>query len=447
MFIKKLFLFTGVLTTATLAVFCFFTTNVYAFDCDELDRVHINSASQEELECLDGIASTLSKGIIDNRPFSSLDDLERVSRIGEVTVAKIKEQGLATVEQSDENSEEEDNETEEELEEDDQTEEQQEEDSETEEQEKEDEKVYSYSSPVEISIIKEVSFVKIGAGRDRKVSVESDVLFRVYLEDESEVSRLTEFEWVLGDGSVKKGREITHQYFVPGVYNVVLTVKSGREEAVSYIEVEVIEPKVTIKEANERFVSIFNSSEGDINLGDWQIESKDKTFSIPNNTIVKKGKEVILPKQVTGIEVSSDDKVKLKSPSGNFDSFYTDTKEEEALSQDELPSEVDAVTKENEILERELSLLREEVNRLVTIPKVEEKEKFTDLESSDEKKELSVKEETEKDLEKSESEVVYEIEDSKDDLVKVIYESDESKKGIWRRLLGTPSLIFDKLPF
>ena len=60
--------------------------------------VDINNASLEELQTITGIGSVYSQRIIDARPFSSIDDLLRVNGIGEKTLQKIKDQGLAYVE-------------------------------------------------------------------------------------------------------------------------------------------------------------------------------------------------------------------------------------------------------------------------------------------------------------------------------------------------------------
>lgn len=63
-----------------------------------LDQVEINTASLEELDKITGIGPALGQRIINGRPYSSIDDLLRVKGIGEKTLQKIKDQGLAYVE-------------------------------------------------------------------------------------------------------------------------------------------------------------------------------------------------------------------------------------------------------------------------------------------------------------------------------------------------------------
>lgn len=61
------------------------------------DKVEINTASLQQLDEIIGIGPALGQRIIDTRPFSSLDDLVKVKGIGEKTLQKIKDQGLAYV--------------------------------------------------------------------------------------------------------------------------------------------------------------------------------------------------------------------------------------------------------------------------------------------------------------------------------------------------------------
>ena len=62
------------------------------------EKVDINNATIEELQTITGIGPVYAQRIIDNRPFSSLDDLIKIKGIGEKTLQKIKDQDLACVE-------------------------------------------------------------------------------------------------------------------------------------------------------------------------------------------------------------------------------------------------------------------------------------------------------------------------------------------------------------
>jgi len=59
--------------------------------------VDINTATLTQLDTLTGIGPVYAQHIIDGRPYSSVDELDRVKGIGPATLAKIKTQGLASV--------------------------------------------------------------------------------------------------------------------------------------------------------------------------------------------------------------------------------------------------------------------------------------------------------------------------------------------------------------
>ncbi|WP_221770406.1 ComEA family DNA-binding protein [Listeria booriae] len=70
---------------------------VYASETISQKGVDLNTASLNELKLLDGVGDVLAQRIVDGRPYESLDDLLNVKGIGEKTLIKIREQGIATV--------------------------------------------------------------------------------------------------------------------------------------------------------------------------------------------------------------------------------------------------------------------------------------------------------------------------------------------------------------
>ena len=97
------------------SIILFLIIPVVFAECQE-NQIDINTASIEKLDELYGIGPVKAEAIINTRPFNSIDNLINVYGIGEATLNKIKEQGLACVEEEkDLNSKEEINEKPEEI--------------------------------------------------------------------------------------------------------------------------------------------------------------------------------------------------------------------------------------------------------------------------------------------------------------------------------------------
>ncbi len=443
--------------TASVAVFCLFYSPVQAFDCGDLLAVDVNSASEEELECITHIGPSRARDLISLRPFSSIEDLQRVGGIGgpgSATLTAIEDQGLAVIgggvilKEKDETDTGDENE-------------------ELNDEEKTKTSVTeagpsAHSSPVELSTLDEIETFKISAGRDRLVSVEGEVRFRAYVDSETNIPGNAKFEWVMGDGSVKTGREIEHRYFAPGSYFVVLTVRIAGEEAVSRVNIEVIEPEVFIKRADGGSIVLFNSAEGEVNLGGWEIRNGEKSFSIPDNTIIGAGSELTLTERATGIQIGEGEKITLYSPMGGFDHVHSGEGlvHGESISR-EIPEdeEVNDDQNRNELL-LEIDFLREEINRLRTNPTYSESvvenehgisgtgyENVTNDGDTAKEAEVSVSSasavpqgDTEEGMEEDED-------PERGTRIETVYEGGGGEEGLWRKILRIPSGVFERFSF
>lgn len=63
----------------------------------EKKKIEVNSATKKELILITGIGSVYAERIIETRPFCSIDEMIRVSGIGNKTIDKIKEEGVAYI--------------------------------------------------------------------------------------------------------------------------------------------------------------------------------------------------------------------------------------------------------------------------------------------------------------------------------------------------------------
>src|SRR3989339_630389 len=83
-----------------LILVIFFIPQIYSL-CNE-GQIDINSATLEEFDSISEIGPVKAQAIIDMRFYETLDDLINVKGIKEITLQKIKNQGLACVQEKEE---------------------------------------------------------------------------------------------------------------------------------------------------------------------------------------------------------------------------------------------------------------------------------------------------------------------------------------------------------
>lgn len=229
----------------------------------------------------------------------------------------------------------------------------------------------SHSSSAPLSDIKDDFDFKVDAGRKRVVSVNSPITFNAKIA-EAPKGIGAKYFWSFGDGSSKKGKDVTHTYLFPGEYNVLLTVEMGESSAVSKTKVKVFEPKVSIEDVSfgkGGFVTIRNNTSAEVNLDGWMVFYGKISFTFPQDTIVDKGTTLKVPFAFT--KSFEGEEVKLLYPNKIVISKFSQMNEELA-----------SLTKELAVLEeglrrRQEYVVQKEILPPITLSIKEEEKKST----------------------------------------------------------------------
>ncbi|MEX0918806.1 MAG: helix-hairpin-helix domain-containing protein [Candidatus Paceibacterota bacterium] len=309
--------------------------------------ININTAGSSELQQLSGIGQVISGRIIDyretNGPFSVIDDIKKVSGIGEVTFTNFKDQiTVGTTTETGEGDPEDSNpdtETDEETDSSDDS-----------------RPLSAHTSPAPIITVTKTEPLAVSAGRERLVLVGSPV--RLVAEVVDSTGR-PNFVWTLGDGSTAGGREITHTYHVPGDYIVVLNAQRGEEEAVSRTQVKVIPAELDISRSAEYpALTVVNHGDFEVNLGGWSILVDDQKFILPVDTIIPADRATLFADTVTGLSAGS---VQLLDPTGKIvSSSLGPPAGLSAEASGEILSQLAEVLAEAERIEARLSVLAQQ---------------------------------------------------------------------------------------
>jgi hypothetical protein len=107
------------------------------------------------------------------------------------------------------------------------------------------------------------------------------------------------YQWSLGNGDKRAGKEIEYTFLYPGQYVVVVSGEFKRQKqfARQTITVLPVELELTKTTDNTAYV-LFNKSEQEIDIGDYRLVG-NSTHSFPPHTIILPQSKVTIPMQVT----------------------------------------------------------------------------------------------------------------------------------------------------
>ncbi len=227
--------------------------------------VNINTASLTELQTLSGVGSSIAQSIIDNRPYTSIEEISRASGIGapgSSSYEKIKNYITVGGESPQTQLQNQIQATS------------------TDVQSPSTQTIASSGSnippPITVTIRANAkSFVGAGSFFDGAA-----------FGTQGEPLGSARFLWSFGDGTTAEGQHVTHSYRYPGTYVVVLTGANNFSTTQSTLIVEAVPAQVALILENDLSLTVVNNSTELMDVGRWSLMCGDGHFSIPQKTFV-----------------------------------------------------------------------------------------------------------------------------------------------------------------
>ena len=140
------------------------------------------------------------------------------------------------------------------------------------------------------------------------------------------------FVWNFGDGARKElvqSEPFTYEYKYPGDYALTLSYYENFFELVPIttdrLNIKVIPSDLSISsvgQAGDSYVEISNKSNYEIPLSNMNLKGVNKSFTIPEGTIILPGKKIRFSKSITGFDYSDVENISLLYPGGELASVY-----------------------------------------------------------------------------------------------------------------------------
>ena len=174
-----------------------------------------------------------------------------------------------------------------------------------------------------IQLVSKPKELFIDLGEDKVVTTQSVVPFHVDVFDQNgkEIKNAT-VVWNLGDGTVKKGREVEHIYQYGGEYVVSATVTYQRfdnpQTRIEQLFVTVQEAHVRVSAATRDYIELNNPDEYDVDISDWKLLVGSSYFRLPQGTTLQANSSLKFPRTTTMLAPTTKSQVTLFYPSGEM---------------------------------------------------------------------------------------------------------------------------------
>ena len=234
--------------------------------------------------------------------------------------------------------------------------------------------ISAHSSQENLSNYNEQADFQTSAGRERMALIGAPIKFDAKYST-SNISYTPSFKWSFGDGFDAIGKNVTHTYKYAGEYQVVLNGACGEYNSISRTIVKVIAPEISINTLPNGDVEIKNKGKTEINIGNWKVNSREKDFVFPQDTIISAGNKIILSKEDLNIS-SSTERVALSNPSGREVTYFnliSREQENSVLSMVATTTQAERLLDSTSISVAEAEVLAEQYKKQVAVSQTPQK--------------------------------------------------------------------------
>jgi hypothetical protein len=270
----------------------FFLGALWAPPISAAELVNINTADKATLETLPGVGPSIAQSIIDNRPYATIQEISKANGIGEPgssSYEKIKDSITVSGGQSTTTPPPTQNNTQ----------------SPTQTQTQTQPQGEADKAPTLSVKAKYENPVMAGGGS--YFSAEAFLKAEVPLQG-------ARFIWNFGDGKVAEGVRVFHTYSYPGKYSASVTASYNFSAGVERFVVEAQSAQVRLEVVGDGSLLIYNDSSADLTIGLWALREGEKSYLIPEDTIILGAEGVRFSSAVTGLAGSS--AARLHYPNG-----------------------------------------------------------------------------------------------------------------------------------